>query len=263
MVSGRTRGIGLPVWLHLLKQHKTTPLPFSSLMFFERRTQSSIKHRRLQYLLLFALRTALLRAIGSGFRKAVREFGDSGFGERRQAAGHGGGQLVQHAPGRSPRSREIGGGRVALGHCVPKIAGLMLAFGSQAHLMGEPSSDASVLRGEIRAIQPSDDRSSYAELARALQVPGTIGANARRGALVFGHAEIVHAAQLRPTSNWARGSRSFRIPWPDRTLANFAVESVTAPRRLYDPKKVRIQATVDCFRRRRGPAARGPLAQWP
>src|SRR3979409_205559 len=51
---------GLPVWLHLLKKHKTTPLPFSSLMFFERRIQSSIKHRRLRYLLLFALRTLLV-----------------------------------------------------------------------------------------------------------------------------------------------------------------------------------------------------------
>src|SRR2546429_338644 len=30
--------IGLPVWLHLLRKHKTTPLPFSSLMFFEQRT---------------------------------------------------------------------------------------------------------------------------------------------------------------------------------------------------------------------------------
>ena len=48
--------VGLPVWLHLLQKHKTTPLPFSSLMFFEKRTQSSIKHRRLRYLLLFAMR---------------------------------------------------------------------------------------------------------------------------------------------------------------------------------------------------------------
>src|SRR5437763_16780343 len=52
--------VGLPVWLHLLSKHKTTPLPFSSLMFFEKRTQSSIKHRRLRYLLLFALRTLLV-----------------------------------------------------------------------------------------------------------------------------------------------------------------------------------------------------------
>src|SRR5215470_10821690 len=52
--------VGLPVWLHLLRKHKTTPLPFGSLMFFEKRTQSSIKHRRLRYLMLFALRTLLV-----------------------------------------------------------------------------------------------------------------------------------------------------------------------------------------------------------
>jgi hypothetical protein len=52
--------IGLPVYIHLLRKHVTTPLPFSSLMFFERGTQSSTRHRRLRYLLLFSLRAALL-----------------------------------------------------------------------------------------------------------------------------------------------------------------------------------------------------------
>src|SRR3989454_10394495 len=61
--------VGLPIWLHLLKKHKTTPLPFSSLMFFERRTQSSIKHRRLRYLLLFALRTALFAMLAFAFAR--------------------------------------------------------------------------------------------------------------------------------------------------------------------------------------------------
>src|ERR1700750_540958 len=59
--------IGLPVWLHLLRKHKTTPLPFSSLMFFEKRTQSSIKHRRLRYLLLFSARALLLLLIALAF----------------------------------------------------------------------------------------------------------------------------------------------------------------------------------------------------
>src|ERR1041385_618549 len=62
-----TLAVGLPVWLHLLKKHKSTPLPFSSLMFFEQHTQSSIKHRRLRYLLLFALRTALIALIVLAF----------------------------------------------------------------------------------------------------------------------------------------------------------------------------------------------------
>ena len=59
--------VGLPIWLHLLRKHKTTPLPFASLRFFEKRTQSSIKHRRLRYLVLFALRTALILLVVLAF----------------------------------------------------------------------------------------------------------------------------------------------------------------------------------------------------
>src|SRR5271154_695695 len=61
--------VTLPLWLHLLRKHKTTPLPFRSLMFFERRTQSSIKHRRLQYLLLLALRAAVLALLALAFAR--------------------------------------------------------------------------------------------------------------------------------------------------------------------------------------------------
>src|SRR5258708_25462297 len=52
--------VGLPVWLHLLKRHKTDPRLFPSLMFFERREQSSVVHKRLDYILLFVLRTLML-----------------------------------------------------------------------------------------------------------------------------------------------------------------------------------------------------------
>ena len=52
--------VGLPVWLHLLKRSKEDPQMFPSLMFFEHRETSSVLHRRLDYLLLFLLRTAML-----------------------------------------------------------------------------------------------------------------------------------------------------------------------------------------------------------
>jgi hypothetical protein len=81
--------VGLPVWLHLLKKHKTTPLPFSSLMFFERRIQSSIKHRRLRYLVLFALRTALILADRAGVRASLRA-PDGGAGQPHRGS-HGAG----------------------------------------------------------------------------------------------------------------------------------------------------------------------------
>ena len=59
--------VGLPIYLHLLRRHSTTPTPFSSLMFFEARTQSSVKHRRLRYLLLLSLRMALLALLALAF----------------------------------------------------------------------------------------------------------------------------------------------------------------------------------------------------
>src|ERR1700680_289778 len=53
-------GLALPVYLHLLKRQTTTPKPVSSLMFFESRTQSSTRHRRLRYFLLLSLRLLVL-----------------------------------------------------------------------------------------------------------------------------------------------------------------------------------------------------------
>ena len=61
--------IGLPIYVHLLRQYRQTPIRFSSLMFFERRTQSSIKHRRLKYLLLFALRCAFIALLVLAFAR--------------------------------------------------------------------------------------------------------------------------------------------------------------------------------------------------
>src|ERR1700748_1082370 len=59
--------VALPLWLHLLRQYKRTPQPFSSLMFFERRVQSSVKHRRLRYLSLLAMRMRLLIRLALAF----------------------------------------------------------------------------------------------------------------------------------------------------------------------------------------------------
>ncbi len=59
--------LAVPLYLHLLRRHTSDPQPFSSLMFFEQRTQSSIKHRRLRYLLLLALRLSLLALLVLAF----------------------------------------------------------------------------------------------------------------------------------------------------------------------------------------------------
>ena len=66
---GGLAALGVPVFVHLLRRHVTTPRPVSSLMFFERGTQSSTRHRRLRYLLLVR---AALRA-GAARRAGIRQ----------------------------------------------------------------------------------------------------------------------------------------------------------------------------------------------
>ena len=45
----------------------------------------------------------------------------------------------------------------------------MLAVGSRVHFMTQPVEDPDQLKAAIQTIQPSDERSSYGELARALR----------------------------------------------------------------------------------------------
>src|ERR1700683_2037155 len=153
--------VGLPVWLHLLRKHKTTPLPFASLMFFERRTQSSIKHRRLQYLLLLALRAAVIALLAFAFARP--------FLQSRLAALAGGPKLTVLAIDNSFSMRDDDRLARAKREAAQVASSLrdqdkleVLAFGSQVHVMGDSAA-------AIQTIEPSDTRSSYAELSRALR----------------------------------------------------------------------------------------------
>ncbi len=65
--------VGLPLWLHLLQRENPVKLRISSLMFFEKRTQSSIRQKRFRYLLLLALRLALLLLLALAFAKPIWE----------------------------------------------------------------------------------------------------------------------------------------------------------------------------------------------
>src|SRR5262245_707022 len=234
--------VGLPVWLHLLRKHKTTPLPFSSLMFFERRTQSSIKHRRLKYLLLFALRVALLILLALAFANP--------FIHTSVAAAAGGKKLIVLAVDNSYSMRQ--GNRLdrakelaiqALSAVRGEDRGLALEFGSAVHLINEATNDVPTLPAAIQAIQPTDGRGSYAELARSLR---SISQSEKTPveAHVFSDMQKSSWPSNFVDARLAEGTKLVFHPVADRRLPNFAVETVNAPRRIYDPKKVRIQATI-------------------
>ena len=227
--------VGLPVWLHLLRKHKTTPLPFASLMFFERRTQSSIKHRRLQYLLLLALRAAVIALLAFAFARP--------YLQSRLAALAGGPKLTVLAIDNSFSMRDadhLSRAKQEAARVASRLGAgdklQVLAFGSQVHVMGDSAA-------AIQLIEPTDTRSSYAELSRALR---SIAQSARIPVEAHLFSDMQKSSLPANFADLRLGDsvRLIAHPVADGRAANFAVESVNAARRVYGSGKTRVAATV-------------------
>jgi Aerotolerance regulator N-terminal/von Willebrand factor type A domain len=234
--------VGLPVWLHLLRKHKTTPLPFSSLMFFERSEQSSIKHRRLRYLLLFALRTALIVLLVLAFAHP--------FIRQTILPSTRSGEVAVVAIDNSFSMRAGGALNQAKQMAKSAIAGLgsaqrgqVIAFGSRVQIMSEMTDDHLSLDAAIDSIEPSDARGSFAELARSLRSI----AQAANTPLVAHVYSDMQQSGMPANFNDLRLNSAVRLavhPVAQKQVPNFAVESVVAPQRVYDSRKQRVQATI-------------------
>jgi hypothetical protein len=232
---------GLPIWLHLLRKYRTTPLPFSSLMFFDKRPQSSVKHRRLRYLLLMSLRIALLLLLAFAFARPFLSRSSGAFGGRRLLVIAVDRSFSMRDGDRLARAKERALG--ALSRLSAGERGEVLALDSQVEVLAQPTDDASQLRSAIQSITSTDRRSSYAELARSLRSI----AEATRMPLevhfatddqktsmppAFGDLQLGPATEL-VIDSVASGAEP-----------NWAVESVSAPAHIYDPKRSRVQATI-------------------
>jgi hypothetical protein len=234
--------VGLPVWLHLLKKHKTTPLPFSSLMFFERRTQSSIKHRRLRYLLLFALRTALILLLVLAFAHPYiqqRALPIARSNEVTVVAIDN--SLSMRAGNRLDTAKRAA--RSLIGGLRPGERAQVLAFGQRVQVMGEVTDDHSPLNSGIDAIEASDARTSFGELARSLR---SIENSVKVPLHVYLYSDMQQSG-MPANFNDLKLNAAIRLepkPVASGATPNFAVENVVAPRRVYDSKKTRVLVTV-------------------
>ena len=232
--------VGVPLWLHLLRRYRSEPQPFSSLMFFEPRTQSSILHRRLRYLVLLALRVALLALMALAFANPF---------VNQTAVLAGGKKLVVIAVDRSFSMRY--GDRMERANDEAKKVvasmrggelGQIAAVDSGVQLLTQPTNDPSELRAAIDTIVAGDRASGFGEFTRALralaQTPGV-----RLDVHFIGDFQKTSMppafADLQP------GPRvSLTLTSVGGAAPNWAVESVTAPLHVQDPKKVRVTATV-------------------
>jgi ABC-type arginine transport system ATPase subunit len=238
-------GVGLPVWLHLLRKHRSTPTPFSSLMFFEQHIQSSIKHRRLRYLVLFALRTLLIALIVLAFAQPYvfqKVLPRTRSGEITVFAVDN--SLSMRAAGRLDQARQMA--KSAIGNLRAGERGQVLAFGSRVQVMSEITDDHAPLNAGIDSIEPSDARTSFGELVRSLR---SISQAARLPLEVHLYSDMQQSG-MPANFNDLRLNADVRLvthPIEAKPTPNFTVENVVAPRRVYDSKNTRVLATIAGF----------------
>src|SRR5450432_2600482 len=159
-------GLALPLYLHLLKRQTIKPTPVSSLMFYESRTQSSTRHRRLRYYLLLSLRLLVLLFLILAFANPFINRNAAALASNRLVL-----LVVDNSFSMRAGTRLADAKNAAMAVLGSKGAARaqVAAFGSQLRLMTQPIEDQSALRAAVQAIQPGDGHGNFAELARAVR----------------------------------------------------------------------------------------------
>ncbi len=233
--------VGLPLYLHLLRQYKSTPRPFSSLMFFERRIQSSVKHRRLKYFALLAARIALFTLLALAFAQPfIRRTTPMGSGKK----------LLVIAVDRSFSMRYKGHLEEAKAKAQQWLAAApggqlvtVLAVDSRAETIAQPSVERAAAKAAIEAIEPTDRASSFGEFARALKILGSNTGSSLDVRLVSDMQQTSMPPVFTDLDPGPHVALQFECVGSSKA-ANWAVETVSAPAHVFDPKRVRVVATI-------------------
>jgi hypothetical protein len=230
---GGVAALGIPVFVHLLRKHVTIPRPVSSLMFFERGTQSSTRHRKLRYLLLFALRFALVMLVVLAFANPFI----------RRAVSDANGRLLIVVLDNSFSMRAANHFDIARRQALATLAAKphsekaqIMSLGGRLDVLTQPISDSTQLRAALESIQPGDGHANFGDLGRSMHtlsesVHGPIDlhlfSDLQRSAMPANFADMVLPGNA---------TLSLHSVAASSTLPNWTVESVEAPAALADPK---------------------------
>lgn len=221
--------LALPVYLHLLKRDVAERVPFSSLLFFERSRQSSVKHRKIDYRLLLAGRLFLLLLLVLAFANPfIFVSGGAGDASMRLV-------VVDNSP-----SMTAGG---VLDRAKREGSQLLAGLPKGARVQGASFDNRLRTPADLASLTPSEARGSLGEFAQALRA---------LAAEQSGRVEVHYFSDFQKTSS-PDGFAEMRLP-DNVTLVthklnasdagNWLVERVTAPRRVRDTKKARVEAVI-------------------
>jgi aerotolerance regulator-like protein/VWA domain-containing protein len=160
--------IGLPLWLHRLSSTNPNKQKFSSSMFLEPGEPRRVLAKNLQYLLLLALRIAVLVLLALAFAQPA-------LWRKPQAAAAGGARLhlivldgsaSMGDDGRWERARAAA--RDVIDRLSGDDRGQVVVAGRQFEVLGAATGDASVLRQAVNTVEPGVFRLDYGQLMRSI-----------------------------------------------------------------------------------------------
>ncbi len=241
--------LGVPVFVHLLRRQTTTPRPFASLMFFERGIQSSTRHRRLRYLLLFALRALLIGMLVLAFANPFI---------RRSNAGASGRLLIVVVDNSFSMRGATGAGSTRFADAKQEVLKVLaakpggqkaqvMALGAELAVLTQPVEDAGTLRAAVAGIQQGDSKGNFGELGRGLRalaetvhtpVELHLFSDMQKTEMPGNFADMVMPGNV---------SLNLHPVGPQTAGANWTIESVNAPAQIADPKdkrRSRVEAVV-------------------
>jgi len=236
--------VGLPVFVHLLRKQTTVPRPVSSLMFFEQGTQSSTRHRRLRYLLLFALRTALVLLLALAFARPFFRHKTVVASDKLLLVAVDDSFSMNAADGGSTSFDEAKRG--ALQTLTGKAAGQkaqVIALGGQMRLLTQPTADAGELRAAVESIASGDGHGTFGELGRGMRAMAEtvhtpmelhLFSDMQESNMPGNFADMVMPGNVALVLHAVGAGK----------MPNWTVESVQAPGQLVDTKKARVIAVI-------------------
>ena len=232
--------VGLPVYIHLLRRHVTTPRPVSSLMFFERGTQSSTRHRKLRYLLLFSLRALLVLLLALVFANPFLRRSSAAASDRLLLV------VVDNSFSMRAGTRLEDAKRGALDVLAtrkPSQRAQVLVLSGELQVLTQPIKDAGALKAAVESIQLGDSRSNFGELGRGMRaltetvhtpVDLHLFSDMQASNMPVNFADMVMPGNVSLVLH----------PVAKAVVPNWTVESVEAPGQLVDPKRARVLAVI-------------------
>lgn len=238
--------VGLPLWLHLMRQRNPVRLPFSSLMFFRKRTETTIRERRLQYLLLLALRLALFLLLALAFAKPIWE--------RPPAAIAGEVPKLHIVVVDTSLSMQHGGRwEAALDEAERVLGGLrdidraqIMANGPSVRVLTAATGDPTALRRALAGLVPTHARNNFGDAIEAVRTlvadePGPVEvhlvSDLQNSAMPARFQDLVLPGSAELVVHDVSGGES----------PNWAIDSVKGSHRLYGEERPRLEVTVASF----------------